>query len=340
MKLTKTIIFTLVIALVMSLMLAACAGNVVPGDDQTAQPPDIPQACEIYEEQQYPCAPGVTGPGAETAYIPYSALPQTAVIFPLGGGWYYTTASGNRDPNIEGIFAPLFNRFVELFGRQVMTHTQVIIFCDTKAPCPMIMPYVNRYYLRLAQQSTEYWAQMIYQLSHEMMHFAFFSSFPQYTQSDVAILLDTRRSAWNEEIIAEAMSLYMLRYMADNWQRSPLYQLNPRYGSAIRSYLDYIYNDARKYTRPLKSEGAYVCRREFHTRFNRTCYANRADHIMERNHLYNIFVSARAEDIGEIINAYRYFNNDYRYIDYSAWANNARNPDFIRAISVIQPRLQ
>jgi len=267
-------------------------------------------------------------------------LPQTATIFPLRDGWYYTTASGTRDPYIEGIFAPLYSKFVELFGRPVMTHTTVIIFCDVNAPCPMLMPYVDRYYLRLAQQSTEYWSQMIYQLSHEMMHFAFFASFPEYNQNDLAMLLDTQRSAWNEEIIAEAISLYMLRYMSENWQRSPLAQANPGYASAIRSYLESVYNEASQYPRPLKSAGEYVRREDFHSTFNRTCYANRADHMTERNHLYNLFLSARTEDIGEIINAYRYFNRDYKYIDYAAWISNARNPEFIRGVSAIQPRLQ
>jgi len=342
MKITKATIFALTLALILSLILAACTGNPVHGNDPTAQSSDTPQVNEVYELPQY--LPGVAGQeqlsGAETAYIPYCAIPQTAVIFPLGGGWYYTTASGTADPYIEGIFPPLYNKFVELFGRQVMTHTTVIIFCDANAPCPMIMPYVDRYYLRLAQQSTEYWSQMIYQLSHEMMHFAFFASFPGYNQNDLAMLLDTQRSAWNEEIIAEAISLYMLRYMSENWQRSPLAQANPGYSSAIRSYLESVYNEASQYPRPLKSAGDYVRRENFHRTFNRTCYANRADHMTERNHLYNLFVSARNEDIGEIINAYRYFNRDYKYIDYAAWISNARNPEFIRGVSAIQPRLQ
>ena len=344
MRFKKTVIFLLILTLVMSPVLAACTSNVAPD----VAPDDYSAACPLYGAETCPayelpsCVYGVAdagSPGVSTGYIPVASAPRLPYILALGNNWYYSTATGEKDPNIEGVFRPMFNRFLEMFCKQSMTHTPVIIFNCTNAPFPAMMPFGERYYIRLAMSDTKYWAQMIYQLSHEMMHYAFFCSFHCPDIRQLTTMLDTGRTAWNEEIISEAMSLYMLWYMAANWQRSPLAQIDPNYGAVIKYYLDIIYNEVKRYNRPLKRDGAPVNRRDFHARFNRTAY-DRPDHMTERNYLFNLFTTVSAETIGEILNMYNYFNRTYRYVCFGTWVNNAANPDFIRRVSAIQPRLQ
>ena len=257
--------------------------------------------------------------------------------FSLGNNWYYSTTSGERDEYIEGIFSAMFPEFVRVFGNEAMTHKPVTIFNAPNESSPMAIPRGKTMQIRIVQGNTSYWAQMIYQLSHEMTHYAFFSYFPHADQSNYSTIFENEQSSWNEEIVCEAMSLYMLKYVADNWEKCSLAKINPTFDSPLKEYLTNEYNRGKGHT--LKSAGDAVPFEGFHKNFNKATDA-RNSRLAERNYLYDLLIAADAESIGEIRNMYKYFNKEFRHIDYSAWIKGAKKPNFIEKLSAIQPKLK
>ena len=255
----------------------------------------------------------------------------------LEHNWYCSTSTGERDEYIEGIFHCLFSEFVKIFGEDVMSHKPVTIFNDPDAHTPRTIPLGEEIRIRLRLPKTSYWAKMIFQLSHEMTHYAFFSYFPHANQENFKKNFENETSSWNEEIICEAMSLYMLKLAAENWEKCSLVQINPKYNAAIENYLKDEYNRSKKF--PLKSEGSYIPATDFHKNFNQKSCVDRDNHNSETNYLYDLFTSVNAKTIGEVLDMYKYFNKDHRCIDYAAWIKNANNPVFIENVSVIQPKL-
>jgi len=231
----------------------------------------------------------------------------------------------------------MFAEFVRIFGEKAMSHKPVTIYNLPGSSSPMTIPLGKTMRIRIAQNNTSYWAQMVYQLSHEMAHYAFFTYFPLVDQDNYADIDEKKKSSWNEEIICEAMSLYMLRYMADHWEKCALSKINPTFDKSLKEYLDNEYKRAQQL--PLKSEGDDVPFGDFHAQFNKT--ANKSDnHIMERNYLYDLFIAADAETIGEVLNMYKHYNEEFHYIDYASWIKEASNPDFIKKVGAIQPKLK
>ena len=258
-------------------------------------------------------------------------------IFSLGKhNWYYATSSGERDIYIEGVFSAMFQEFARIFGYDTMTHKLIMVYNSTEAAYPMTAPYNELILIRLSQEKTSYWAQMIFQLSHEMTHYAYFSFFPEANQDNFESLGKTR---WNEEIVCEAMALYMLKYMSENWCSCVLSSINTSFDASIRRYLENEYSKADTSAYPLKSVGDTITINEFHRRFNETA-SERYEHATERNYLFNLFVSVDSSTIGEILSMYRYFNSEFNCIDYDLWIANATNTDFIEKVSAIQPRFR
>jgi hypothetical protein len=191
--------------------------------------------------------------------------------------------------------------------------------------------------IRLVQPQTTYWAQMVYQLSHEMTHYAFFSYFPRADQANYHEVFENEQSSWNEETICEAISLYMLKYVADNWAKCSLAKLNSSFDSPLKEYLKNEYN--RGNGRSLTNAGDAIPIADFHTMFNKAT-DGRNKRLAERNYLYDLLISADAETIGEIRNMYKYYDKEYRCIDYPAWSKNTKKADFIEKMSAIQPKLK
>jgi hypothetical protein len=256
--------------------------------------------------------------------------------FSLGNNWYYSTISGERDEYIEGIFLAMFPEFVRIFGADMMSHKPVTIFNEPDASAPMAIPMGKTMRIRLAQGNTSFWAQMIYQLSHEMTHYVFFAHFPHANQANYGEIEDKEKSDWNEEIICEAIALYMLKYMAENWEKCSLSKINPTFGSAIKDYLKNEYD--RTENLPLKSEGEVIPLADFHKTFNRESGKN--DRMAERNYLYDLFVSVEVKTIGEVFNMYKHYNKEYRSIDYAYWMKETKYPAFVEKVGGIQPKLQ
>lgn len=256
-------------------------------------------------------------------------------IFPLGNNWNYSTDSGEKDKYIEGIYAALFEEFVNLFGEDVMTYQPVIIYNNPNKSNPVTSPLGNVTVITLSLDETLHWSQLIFQLSHEMMHYVYFSRSPDADLSNCK----EQFSTWNEEIICEAMSLYMLDYMADNWDKCALSKQDASYDASIREYLNDEYNDWHRL--PLKNqENRIYSLEEFQLLSDQAdVTAYRDNHTTERNYLHDLLVFVDAAQIKELLRLYDFYDATYDTIDYISWQQESDNSAFVEKVSAIQPKL-
>lgn len=252
-------------------------------------------------------------------------------IFQLNDNWYYSTDSGEKDKYIEGIFSTLYPQYADIFGEEAMSYRPVIIYNSPDAPNPNTSAYEEYTIIKLSLDKTSYWSKMIFQLSHEMTHFAFGSSKPDST-------IEKKRmfSQWNEEIICEAMSLYMLDYMSENWAQCPLSKTNRTYGSSIGEYLEDAYNEYKGIS--LLSGSSSLSGKEFKA-LSDAANKDRDRHGAETNYCYDLYVKYGDKAIGEVLNMYRYYNSEFSYIDFVAWANQTKHVNFVKELSRIQPEI-
>ena len=131
------------------------------------------------------------------------------------------------DENIYSILHFLLPEFSRIFSPDIMRAETCTVFNDPSSKCPMLIISRNPIQIQLSQKSTQYWAQTIYQLSHEMCHYAI----RQGHKGDSYIL------SWLEETICEAISLYALEWASHNWYRCPLSMGHSEYSSSIFTYL-------------------------------------------------------------------------------------------------------
>ncbi len=255
-------------------------------------------------------------------------------LFQLRDNWYYSTASGQKDAYIEGIFASLYPQYAEIFGDQAMSYRPVILYNVPEAPSPITSPYEGYTLIKLSLDKTSYWSQMIYQLSHEMTHYAFFSLTPNATieKGDWNDLF----SEWNEEILCETMSLYMLHFMAEHWADCPLAKVNPTYGPSIEQYRKNAYEKYKD--KELLNGSSSLSRKDFQA-LSAAADEDRSQHGAERNYCYDLFVKYGNQVIGEVLQMYRYYNPTYSDIDFAAWADKSQHKDFVKELSRIQPEI-
>lgn len=71
-----------------------------------------------------------------------------------------------------GIADFLLDEFERMFGRDIINRElKLVIYNDPTADFPMLITNTLPMQIRLAQTQLSYWAQTIYQLSHELGHF-------------------------------------------------------------------------------------------------------------------------------------------------------------------------
>ena len=255
-------------------------------------------------------------------------------IFQLNDNWYYSTDSGEKDKYIEGIFSTLYPQYSAIFGEDAMSYKPVIIYNSPDAPNPVTSSYEGYTIITLSLDKTSYWSQMIFQLSHEMTHYAFYSLTPNATIENGD--WDDMFSQWNEEIICEAMSLYMLRFMSENWAECPLSKSNRTYGSSVGEYLEDVYNKYKD--NALLSDSSALSGEDFQA-LSDAANKDRARHGAETHYCYDLYVKYGNNVIGEVLNMYRYYNPKYDDIDFASWAKETRYTDFVKELSRIQPEI-
>lgn len=268
-------------------------------------------------------------PGLDEFCNPYA-------IFCLRDNWYYSTISGKRDENIEGLFTALYPQYADIFGEVAMSYKPVIIYDSPNEPNPKTSPHDEYTVITLSADRTTLWSKLIFQLSHEMTHYAFLSLKPDAAMERHNWGINFSR--WNEEIICEAMSLYMLNYMAENWDVCSLSEENPGYRTAISEYLQDEYNEGKNL--PLKHDTVMYTRDEFKDLSDVSDEKEeRYNHGAERNYCYKLFQRYGNDVIGGILRMYRYYFAD-DVIDFKAWASAiSQYASFVKELSLIQPEI-
>ena len=182
----------------------------------------------------------------------------------------WTVAVFDGSEYVKHLLGFLLPEYTRLFGVETMNGERCIVFNDPKADCPMLITSTVPVMIRLAQASTVYWAQTVYQLSHEMCHYAI-----RQRKTDKHFSIK-----WLEETFCEAMSLYALEYAARNWYRCPLSQKAPMFSAA---FVNYIEDELR---RPPQNDLSSCDTIEALRVCNQNAESRRAGRIRERNTLY------------------------------------------------------
>lgn len=233
----------------------------------------------------------------------------------------WTVAPFDGNNSVKLILYFLLPEYSRIFDPKIMNAEKCIVFNDRTSECPMLITNTNPVMIRLAQSSTSYWAQTVYQLSHEMCHYAIRQgkANKDYTLS------------WLEETICEAMSLYALEYSARNWYRCPLSQNSPTFSTA---FLNYIESELK---RPPQNDLSSCETIEALRVCNQSAESRRDARIRERNTLYSC-ISRHPEDCRFFCDMYRYLNEDMLTIDFDTWlADNLS--ETVKCLSEIQPKI-
>ena len=225
------------------------------------------------------------------------------------------------DENIYSILHFLLHKFSHIFGTEVMNMETCTVFNDPSSPCPMLITNKNPVMIRLSQESTRYWAQTVYQLSHEMCHYAIRQ---RKTNKDITL-------KWLEETICEAVSLYALEFASKNWYRCPLSSKDPSFATAFSNYLG---NELIRAPRTVLRDCVTF---DDLKKCDDNAEEQRDGRLIERNFLYSV-ISKQPEDCLCFCDMYRYLNEDQLTIDFDKWL--ADNPSaIVQCLSQIQPKI-
>ncbi len=201
-----------------------------------------------------------------------------------------------------------------------MLNEQCIIYNDAASDCPMLIINHKPVLIRLAQKSLSFWCQTIFQLSHELCHYAM-----RQHKVDKDFTL-----SWFEEIVCEAMSLYALQFAAKEWSQCQLSRINPSYTESFENYLN---NElSQKGTDILQQCTTVELLKEYEVHHS----TDRATHRDERNELYYAILRYPSDC--------KYFCDYSKYVDdktnliinFYEWENN--NPcQMIKVLHKLQP---
>ena len=213
----------------------------------------------------------------------------------------------------------LLTEFSRIFGSGTMFAEECVVFNDQGADCPMLIINLTPVRIRLAQPDLSFWAQTIFQLSHELCHYAI----RQHKINKEFTL------SWFEEIVCEAMSLYALQWSAENWKDCSLSLMNPQFSNAIKRYLE----------EELKAEGNDVFQKcetfEMLVHYEKEHSTDRPTHKNERNQLYFEIAKNPAYCLC-VCDYHRYIEKNGITIDFERWEMD--NPcALIKFLHSLQP---
>lgn len=234
--------------------------------------------------------------------------------------WTLIRETMDEQRYMSPLFTFVLKQFMEIFEIEALNSEQCIVYNEPTAPCPMLVTNRAPIRIRTNSASLNYWAQYIYQLSHELTHYVI----RQYKEDKDAIV------KWFEETICEAMSLYILKMSSLRWNECPLSRNDPNYSLKIMHYFENVYNkiapSALKKCHTLDDLKAVE---DF-------CETRRDDRGIERNYLLNNFLKY-PESISAFIYYPLYMRGDLQ-IDFAKWTKVSPSP-IVSALESIQPNL-
>lgn len=220
--------------------------------------------------------------------------------------WFFDNENGSKP--IEKIFYFLLIHYEDIFGKDKMNSEPCYIYNSVDADCPMLITNRENLIIRLAQSSTDYWAQTIFQLSHELCHYAI----RQYKKDKLFTLF------WFEEIVCEAFSLYVLKYACENWYRCLLSEININFYESIGKYLDNELNDTGS-----NIFKEYVKKGDLFA-YEKIADSQRETHRNERS-LFYIDICYNPKETKELCNYQEYVCEDNATIDFERWYSETNN---------------
>ena len=223
-----------------------------------------------------------------------------------------------------GIFNFIYDKMSYSFGQNSMQSEKCMIIRQAEYECPMFVTHYNGLelpYPKIILKMNEYccWAQLIYQLSHEMCHYVIRQN---KVGKDVKI-------AWLEEILCEAYSLYMLRITAHKWVECDLSKINAGYALSINDYL----------ARRLEKVGNPIDKNTTLAGFviiNEMCESQRENHAFERNLMYTLFIT-HPEQIQAIADYTNYIRENGLMIDFDEWLRDTNNNIIVKNLKEMCP---
>ena len=211
----------------------------------------------------------------------------------------------------------LFIEFERIFGEEIVYKNDCTIYNDFSGGNPQFLLKESK--IKLTQKNLVYWAQTIYQLSHEFGHYAMRAC------RDTHFYL-----SWYEEIFCEALSFYFLDWASKNWNLCELCEISPAFNVSIKKYL----NDMI-----LKSGNDFF----------RSCDTVEKLKDYEKNHVYNrpthfhetkaLFYQMQLfpEDIKELCNYQKYLKEDKVVINFIKWRKDDPFNKLLLVMQTLQP---
>lgn len=233
----------------------------------------------------------------------------------------YTTYDAN---NYEYLVNTVYAEFVSLFGYNPLSKENPLLIYFKENQGPNTNHIGDGYRIRIRFRKDDFSARMTYEFSHELTHYFYYTFNKKWSKYDIF-------EAWNEEIVAEAIALYML-YRLDSKISDPRgYSLN----EYLKLYLNnnYIFNLlAMRWNNPISLY-------EFKELSKKVASSETRENInsSEIRYLYDLLVISNSKDCKYILNMYKYYN-DKGYIDYDKWLREEQNT-FIEQFQKIQPKI-
>lgn len=220
----------------------------------------------------------------------------------------------------QAILSFLLDEFVRIFGRSVMLYEPCEVYNDSSAPCPRFL-HSAPMRIRLSMSRLSLWSKTIFQLSHEMCHYAM-----HRTKKDKTVFL-----SWFEEIVCEAMALYCMEYASENWDRCDLSRYNRRFAEYHREYLEDALADP--FDDGFKRCNSVEKMKEYER--SRSPESNRSSHKLEADIIYRA-ISADPLALKCVLNYTEYIGSDGITIDFDRWLENSPC-DLLRYLKWVQP---
>lgn len=215
----------------------------------------------------------------------------------------------------------LLEEFKRLVGQEIMLNEICVVYNDSQADCPMLLLSEQNVFIRLVQKDVFWEPKTVFQLSHEMCHYAFrqFKDNKDFTLS------------WFEEIVCEAVSLYALEYLARNGQNCRFFQERPTLSMESNAYL--YYELSMEGTDGLKQCDSVTKLAEYEKQ--RVAENHREAHKNEMHAVYRA-ISANPEELRCVLNYTKYLEDNGVVIDFGRWIQDTPC-DLLNCLKQIQP---
>jgi len=232
--------------------------------------------------------------------------------------------------NIYLLFKFVLPMFEVIFGEAIMSKEACCVEIDENNPAAPIFVTNSNPIRIILSANHKFWCQVIYQLSHELTHYA-------VRQNTIYQYATCAVSAF-EEPAAESMSMYIIKLCGEQWDNCDLYSNNPGYAKYLDEYKRNIYANINGEKPKTYSEWEYISKGYTGTHVNG---AGRPNVSIMRNYLYDTFV-----DMPSAIEAFIRYPLYLHSIPYELLIDGVRweehepeNTEFIRKICSIQPQM-